>query len=172
MTHTLTWPRRSRFLDRDAGVDVTGPDATAEVPDEHVDRYLSRGWEHADTEADDDTDTSTEPDAGDTDDASGEGTTDDGTDGADDTDAAADATDPTDAAADDDGDDTEEEEGAFDAAEFVAGHWNAVASGITDGEADGHLQAVEEAERARGDDGGMRDSVATALEDRRAETGA
>lgn len=160
MTTTLKWPRRSRFVDRDADVDVTGPDATAEVPDDAVDRYLSRGWEHveaAEEPADDTDEPADDQDTGTSSD------TEDSTDGADD-DADAEDADATDDSS------AEEEADAFDAAEFVNGHWNAVASAITDGEADGHLQAVEEAERARGDDDDMRDSVATALEDRRAET--
>jgi hypothetical protein len=53
----------------------------------------------------------------------------------------------------------------FDAAAFVDQSWQAVTAAIEDGDADGHLDAVRQAERDR-DDGDPRDSVLEALDER------
>lgn len=53
-----------------------------------------------------------------------------------------------------------------DAADWIGRKWNAVKSDVEDGQADASLDEVEEAERAR--DGGGRDSVLEAIDERRA----
>lgn len=53
----------------------------------------------------------------------------------------------------------------FDAEGFVDDSWQSVTAAIEDGEADGHLDAVEAAEQDR--DGDPRGSVQDAIEDRR-----
>lgn len=73
------------------------------------------------------------------------------------------AIEPADAA--DDSEDGEAED--FDAADFVDDHHSTVVSAIEAGDADGHLDAVEDAEKAR--DSGVRGSVSTAIADRRNE---
>jgi len=52
----------------------------------------------------------------------------------------------------------------FDAEGFVDESWQAVTASIEDGEADGHLEAIREAEQDR--DGNPRDSVIEALDQR------
>ena len=56
------------------------------------------------------------------------------------------------------------ESNEFDAESFVDDHWQSVKSAIADGEADGHLDEVREAEHARDDE--PRDSVLSALDNR------
>lgn len=70
--------------------------------------------------------------------------------------------------ADDDADsggESEAEAQDFDAGAFVAESWQAVKAGIEAGEADGHLDAVEAAERDRDND--PRTSVIDAIDSRR-----
>ena len=83
----------------------------------------------------------------------------------DDADAATDEAPP--AAEQDDPAEPEEAEAdadGFDAEGFVDESWQAVTASIEDGEADGHLEAVREAEQNR--DGDPRDSVIEALDQR------
>lgn len=150
MSTELHWPRRSTFHEPAAdGSDQNteeryydGP-GTFEVPDEMVEQYLDRGWQHPDeaggeeapAPAEQEPTEDPEPDA-----ESG----DDDSEGA-------------------DPDESESED--FDAAGFVDESWQAVVAAIEDGEADGHLDAVREAEQDR-DDGEPRDSVIEALDNR------
>jgi hypothetical protein len=60
--------------------------------------------------------------------------------------------------------DAEPDDG-FDAEAFVDQSWQAVTAAIEDGDADGHLDDVRDAERDR-DDGDPRDSVLEALDER------
>lgn len=57
-----------------------------------------------------------------------------------------------------------EEDAGFDAAGFVDDSWQAVVARIEEGDADGHLDAVKEAEQNRDSD--PRDSVLSAIEER------
>lgn len=151
MATELHWPRRSTFVELDAeGADdeehrYIGP-GTFEVPDEMVDAYLDRGWERPDEDqsappvAEQDESESTETEA----EANG---------GAETADASEVMADEADA------------EG-FDAAEFVDESWQSVVSSIEDGEADGHLDAVESAELER-ESGPRESSVMEAIEARR-----
>lgn len=59
---------------------------------------------------------------------------------------------------------------SFDAGAFIDDSWQSVTAAIEDGEVDVHLNAVEEAEEAR--DPAPRDSVMSAIEDRRAHLSA
>lgn len=72
--------------------------------------------------------------------------------------AAASQPDPAEAA------EAEVEAEGFDAAGFVDESWQAVVAAIEDGEADGHLEDVREAEQNR--DGDPRNSVIEALDQR------
>lgn len=63
-----------------------------------------------------------------------------------------------------DADPEEADSEEFDAAGFVDDSWQAVKARIEDGDADGHLDAVQEAEENR--DGDPRDSVIEAIESR------
>lgn len=109
-----------------------GP-GTFEVPDDHVEAYLDRGWEQPDPDTATAAVEQPEPDADD------------------------EAETEADADAADDGD-------GFDAAGFVDESWQAVKAAIEDGEADGHLDAVREAEQDR--EGEPRSSVIEALDQR------
>lgn len=60
--------------------------------------------------------------------------------------------------------DAEAEAEGFDAEAFVDDSWQSVTSAIESGDADGHLDAVQEAEQNR--DGEPRDSVISAIEER------
>ena len=71
---------------------------------------------------------------------------------------------PEPAAQDETEPDAEPEAEGFDAEAFVAESWQAVKAAIEDGEADGHLEAVREAEESR--EGDPRSSVIEAVEER------
>lgn len=69
------------------------------------------------------------------------------------------------------GEDESQAVDGFDADAFIDDNWQSVQSAIRGGEADGHLEAVEAAERDR--EGGPReDSVLEAIEQRRGEVNA
>lgn len=134
----LHWPRRSMFVEPAAeGADdqerrFQGP-GTYTVPDDMVEQYLDRGWQHPE-----DADGAAEeaPAAPD-----GPGTADPELDVA-----------------------TDGDVDGFDPDTFVADSWQSVVSAIESGRADGHLDAVREAEEAR--DGEPRSSVLEALQER------
>jgi len=61
----LYWPRRGKFVDHDRNDEYHG-EGVYEVPEDAVDQYLARGWEHTDDDHDE-TDDDAEMAAADTD---------------------------------------------------------------------------------------------------------
>lgn len=157
MPTELHFPRRATFVERPhMGEDgqerrYAGP-GTFEVPEDHVDLYLERGWERPDESGEDaapvESET-TESEDGDT---------------VEEADAAETMVPDQDQAAESEPD-AESESDGFDAEAFIARTYQEVSGDIEDGVADEHLDAVESAEQDR--ENGPRDSVIEAIESRR-----
>lgn len=152
-TVPLYWPRDATFRDRFADVQYVG-EGVYQVPKEHANHYKTRGWEAPD-DVDDDSvtaDDADDPELLDQHEDAGR-TVDD----ADDSDDDADGGSGNESSPSDDG-------GDFNAEAFVRdGDYEDVVSRIQNGEADGHLDAVADAEADFRD----RTSVKNAVDDRR-----
>jgi|GEM_PF-3320879 hypothetical protein len=147
----LKWTRERTYFDGKRGFRAEGP-GIYDVPEEEVEEYLdhrSGGWERVDEEDADSTSEASDPDS------SGESEPDQ-TDGDDDSEPADEPASEPDA--DGESEVTPEEIANSD-------DWRWAIDMIESGAVDGQLDATEDAEEER--ENGPRDSVLTALDDRR-----